>query len=96
MCAGAAGGVEGPAGGGALQARARGARAAVPPPPPSTLHPHRPTTPGRDLYHALDVPAAGRQQQRLFSWHRRGRKVALDVAKALNYLHSKDIVHLDM
>lgn len=58
----------------------------IPPPPPP---------PGRDLYNALDVPAAG-GRERLFGWRRRGRKVALDVAKALNYLHSKGIVHLDM
>ena len=41
--------------------------------------------PGRDLHSALEVPAAG-TGQRLFGWYRRGRRVALDTAKALNYL----------
>ena len=61
--------------------------------------------PGRDLYNALDVQAVdaeaagaqpGQPQQRLFGWYRRGRQLALELAKALNYLHSKGIVHLDM
>ena len=34
--------------------------------------------------------------ERLFSWRRRGRRVAYDVAKALNYLHSKGVVHMDV
>lgn len=43
---------------------------------------------GRDLHSALELKAAG-TQQRLFGWSRRGRRVAYDIAKALNYLHSK-------
>lgn len=43
---------------------------------------------GRDLHSALELHAAG-TQQRLFGWSRRGRRVAYDIAKALNYLHSK-------
>lgn len=35
---------------------------------------------GRDLHSALQVRAAG-SQERLFSWGRRGKRVALDVAK---------------
>ncbi|PRW57729.1 Serine threonine- kinase CTR1 [Chlorella sorokiniana] len=50
---------------------------------------------GRDLHAALDVLALG-TQERLFGWHRRGKRVALEVAKALNFLHSKGIVHLDV
>lgn len=34
----------------------------------------------RDLHSALQVMAEG-SQQRLFSWHRRGKRVALDIAK---------------
>lgn len=50
---------------------------------------------GRDLHAALDVLARG-TQDRLFGWYRRGGRIALDVAKALNFLHSKGIVHLDV
>lgn len=50
---------------------------------------------GRDLRAALDVRAAG-TDERLFGWHRRGKRVALQLARALNYLHSKSIVHLDV
>ncbi|KAL4855424.1 Mitogen-activated protein kinase kinase kinase 9 [Chlorella vulgaris] len=50
---------------------------------------------GRDLHSVLQLPAAG-SQQRLFGWSRRGRRVALEVARALNYLHSKSIVHMDV
>ncbi len=49
--------------------------------------PHPPSPPltpcccaGRDLHSALQVRAAG-SQERLFSWGRRGKRVALDVAK---------------
>lgn len=30
------------------------------------------------------------------TWWRRGKRVALDVARALVYLHSRRIVHLDI
>lgn len=50
---------------------------------------------GRDLHAALDVRAAG-TSERLFSWYRRGRRVALQLARALNYLHNKQILHLDV
>ncbi|KAI7845918.1 hypothetical protein COHA_000464 [Chlorella ohadii] len=51
---------------------------------------------GRDLRAALDVRAAG-TDERLFGWHRRGKRVALQLARALNYLHNnKNIVHLDV
>lgn len=50
---------------------------------------------GRDLYGALSLLAAG-SRQRLFGWQRLGRRVAFDVARALNYCHSKGVVHLDV
>lgn len=50
---------------------------------------------GRDLHSALQVTAAG-STERLFSWGRRGRRVALEVARALNYLHSRGMVHMDV
>ncbi|KAL4434077.1 hypothetical protein ABPG75_000518 [Micractinium tetrahymenae] len=50
---------------------------------------------GRDLRSALEVLASG-TQQRLFGWHRRGKRVAFEVAKALNYLHSKGVIHMDI
>ena len=43
---------------------------------------------GRDLHSALQLPAAG-GTGRAFGWYRRGRRIALDCAKALNYLHSQ-------
>ena len=48
--------------------------------PPTAPPRHLP--PGRDLRSALDVVAAGTGGERLFSWYRRGRRVALDIAKA--------------
>ncbi|KAI7838770.1 hypothetical protein COHA_007387 [Chlorella ohadii] len=50
---------------------------------------------GRDLHSALQVRAAG-SQERLFSWGRRGKRVALDVAKAMNFLHQNNVVHMDI
>lgn len=43
---------------------------------------------GRDLHKALQLRSATRGD-RAFGWYGRGRRVALDVAKALNYLHSE-------
>lgn len=54
-----------------------------------------PAAAGRDLHAALDVRAAG-TSDRLFSWHRRGKRCALQLARALNYLHSKKFLHLDV
>lgn len=50
---------------------------------------------GRDLHAALGLRLRG-TDQRLFGWHCRGRHVALDVARALDFLASRNIVHLDM
>lgn len=50
---------------------------------------------GRDLYSALQLKARG-SEARLFSWRRRGRRVALETARALNYLHGRGVVHLDV
>ncbi|KAL4436406.1 hypothetical protein ABPG77_009968 [Micractinium sp. CCAP 211/92] len=47
-----------------------------------------------DLWRALPLKnAAG---QRIFAWHKRGRRVLYDVAKGLCYLHHRRIVHLDL
>ena len=64
-------------------------------PPIAHLHtcaPHHPPRAGRDLYSALEVRAAG-TGERLFSWRLRGWRVALEVARALNYLHARGVVH---
>ena len=50
---------------------------------------------GRDLHSALQVTVAG-SSERLFSWRRRGRRAALEVARALNYLHSRGVAHMDV
>ncbi|PSC73227.1 serine threonine-kinase [Micractinium conductrix] len=50
---------------------------------------------GRDLHSALQLKAAG-SDQRLFGWYGRGRRVAADIAKGLNFLHSKGCVHMDI
>ena len=47
--------------------------------PAMAAPPLQPCT-GRDLHSALQVLAAG-SQERLFGWHRRGKRVALDIAK---------------
>eukprot|EP00887_Chlorella_sp_A99_P001028 scaffold14.g1028.t1 len=33
---------------------------------------------------------------RVFSWYRKGRQVAVDVSRAINYLHSNNVAHLDI
>ncbi|KAL4447908.1 hypothetical protein ABPG75_005127 [Micractinium tetrahymenae] len=50
---------------------------------------------GRDLHSVLRLRAAG-SDERLFSWRRHGRRVARDVARALAYLHSQGVVHMDI
>lgn len=75
-------------------AAASRANSEIPPavPLPSPLCPT-----GRDLHSALQLTAAGSSSgERLFSWRRRGRRVAYDIAKALNYLHAKGVVHMDV
>lgn len=49
---------------------------------------------GRDLHSALRVMAAG-GRDRLFSWWEQGKTVALDVARAVNYIHQQHVLHLD-
>lgn len=48
--------------------------------------------PRGDLFRAL-ADSASRQE---LSWYRRGKFVALDVAKGLFYLHSNNVVHMDI
>ena len=48
--------------------------------------------PNGDLFRAL-ASSAGKQQ---LSWYRQGKFVALDIAKGLFYLHSNNVVHLDI
>ncbi len=50
---------------------------------------------GRDLYSVLNLCSAS-SGERLFGWRRRGRRIACEVARALNHLHSKSVVHLDV
>jgi hypothetical protein len=46
---------------------------------------------GRDLHTRLGtVNKAG---ERLFGWYQRGKTAALDVARALHYLHSHSLTH---
>ncbi|GAB4820305.1 hypothetical protein N2152v2_007351 [Parachlorella kessleri] len=47
-----------------------------------------------DLWRAL--PLRNSAGDRIFAWQRRGRRVALDVARGLHYLHSRKVVHLDL
>jgi hypothetical protein len=54
--------------------------------PPSLSPRNRPA--GRDLSRALQLRAPG-SQERLYGWYGRGWRCAYDVAKALNFLHSK-------
>lgn len=48
---------------------------------------------GRDLQSALHLRTS-RTQERVFGWYRSGRRVAFEVAKALNFLHSKVWGHI--
>lgn len=50
---------------------------------------------GHDLYSVLQLPASG-TGQRLFSWYRHGQRIATEVATAVNYLHLKKLVHMDI
>ncbi|KAK9844251.1 hypothetical protein WJX84_000669 [Apatococcus fuscideae] len=44
-----------------------------------------------DLWKALQNDRRG-----IFRWHNRGRKVALEIAAGILYLHSKSLLHLDL
>lgn len=46
------------------------------------------------LRSALPLRAAGGSGQRVFGWSRLGRRVAFDLARALNYIHSQGVVHM--
>ncbi len=48
-----------------------------------------------DLWHALQrLPADGGPG--IFAWHRWGRRIALDIARGLCFLHGLGIVHFDL
>lgn len=49
---------------------------------------------GRDLHSAMQL--CGTDGQRLFGWRCHGCRVALEVARALAFLHQNHIVHLDV
>lgn len=49
---------------------------------------------GRDLGSVLRLRNA--QGQRVFGWYKHGCRVAWEVAKALNYLHARNFVHMDV
>lgn len=49
---------------------------------------------GRDLCAALSKRDAS--GERAFGWARRGKRVALDVASALAYLHQRHVMHFDV
>lgn len=46
---------------------------------------------GGDLYSKLAEDDSGN-----YLWHRKGQHIALDVAKGVCFLHSKNIAHLDL
>jgi hypothetical protein len=46
---------------------------------------------GRDLRSRLN--SLNRAGERLFGWYQRGKMAALDVARALHYLHSHSLTH---
>ncbi|PRW59527.1 Serine threonine- kinase CTR1 [Chlorella sorokiniana] len=50
---------------------------------------------GRDLQSVLQLRSA-RSGERMFGWWRSGRRIAVEVAKALAYLHRQGIVHMDI
>ncbi|PRW39194.1 serine threonine- kinase [Chlorella sorokiniana] len=50
---------------------------------------------GRDLAACLGLKVAG-SSRRLFSWYYKGRNVAANIAAAVNFLHSRAIVHFDI
>ncbi|KAL4439257.1 hypothetical protein ABPG77_004159 [Micractinium sp. CCAP 211/92] len=52
--------------------------------------------PGRDLMGLLQAQTSDGSGRRLFGWWRRGRHVALHLARALAHLHSLGIVHMDV
>ncbi|GAB4818348.1 hypothetical protein N2152v2_005394 [Parachlorella kessleri] len=47
-----------------------------------------------DLWSAIQ--ADGRKGERSYSWSKKGRKVALQIASALLYLHQHNILHMDL
>lgn len=47
-----------------------------------------------DLWRAATLRSP--RGDRIFGWWGRGRKVALDIARGLHFLHSRSIVHLDL
>ncbi|KAK9818906.1 hypothetical protein WJX81_000729, partial [Elliptochloris bilobata] len=51
---------------------------------------------GGDLYSALQSNAQGIGMAHPLSWWRRGRSVALDIARGLHFLHSEHVVHNDL
>ena len=44
-------------------------------------------------YRRRSMSCAG---DRVFGWYRRGRHVAYDIARGLNYLHCQNVVHMDI
>ncbi|KAL4438479.1 hypothetical protein ABPG77_000127 [Micractinium sp. CCAP 211/92] len=50
---------------------------------------------GHDLYRALQLRSAA-TGSRLFGWRQHGKRVALQVAQALAYLHRKNVMHCDI
>lgn len=49
---------------------------------------------GGDIYHRL-LTVNKNTQHRLFGWYARGKRVALDVARGIHYLHSLHLTHFD-
>ena len=49
---------------------------------------------GKDLFSAVKL--RDRSGERVFGWGRRGKRVALDVASALAFLHSRRVMHFDV
>ena len=47
---------------------------------------------GGDLFHAMQSD----QRKSDFNWYNKGRRIALDVARGLVFLHSQKIVHFDL